>query len=248
MATKIEKSTYPTGHKPSDFSCFGPPAVKDGEFQNTMICDLGSFSQEGKDTSKYYHAAVVQSKINSKWYSYFEWGRTGASNPQFQFQECSSKEEAQRDYVKQAESKNIKRGEWVVHQTLGKILQAKPGKDCYLVRPQSTRSTGLPDARTIKLNEQTIYNKEFNIEFKGYSTLEVDTFLDLVIQDYQYFNFEIQKAKEIIQQLQQQNALLQSKLIEAQGKLDAFNSSDANINQVDLLKRLAKLEQEVYNK
>ena len=43
-----------------------------------------------------------------------------------------------------------------------------------------------------KLNEQTIYNKEFNIEFKGYSTLEVDTFLDLVIQDYQYFNFEIQ--------------------------------------------------------
>lgn len=155
MATKIEKSTYPTGHKSSDFSCFGPPAVKDGEFQNTMICDLGSFSQEGKDTSKYYHAAVVQSKINSKWYSYFEWGRTGASNPQFQFQECSSKEEAQRDYVKQAESKNIKRGEWVVHQTLGKILQAKPGKDCYLVRPQSTRSTGLPDARTIKLNEQT---------------------------------------------------------------------------------------------
>ncbi len=99
-----------------------------------------------------------------------------------------------------------------------------------------------------KLNEQTIYNKEFNIEFKGYSTLEVDTFLDLVIQDYQYFNFEIQKAKEIIQQLQQQNALLQSKLIETQGKLDAFNSSDANINQVDLLKRLAKLEQEVYNK
>ena len=84
-----------------------------------------------------------------------------------------------------------------------------------------------------KLNEQTIYNKEFNIEFKGYSTLEVDTFLDLVIQDYQYFNFEIQKAKEIIQQLQQQNA---------------FNCSDANINQVDLLKRLAKLEQEVYNK
>ena len=99
-----------------------------------------------------------------------------------------------------------------------------------------------------KLNEQTIYNKEFNIEFKGYSTLEVDTFLDLVIQDYQYFNFEIQKVKEIIQQLQQQNALLQSKLIEAQGKLDAFNCSDANINQVDLLKRLAKLEQEVYNK
>lgn len=99
-----------------------------------------------------------------------------------------------------------------------------------------------------KLNEQTIYNKEFNVEFKGYSTLEVDTFLDQVILDYQYFNFELQKAKEIIQQLQQQNALLQSKLIEAQGKANALSSTDTNMNQVDLLKRLAKLEQEVYNK
>ena len=99
-----------------------------------------------------------------------------------------------------------------------------------------------------KLNEQAIYNKEFNVEFKGYSTLEVDTFLDQVILDYQYFNFELQKAKEIIQQLQQQNALLQSKLIEAQGKANVFSNVDNNINQVDLLKRLAKLEQEVYNK
>lgn len=99
-----------------------------------------------------------------------------------------------------------------------------------------------------KLNEQAIYNKEFNVEFKGYSTLEVDTFLDQVILDYQYFNFELQKAKEIIQQLQQQNALLQSKLIEAQGKANVLNSADNNMSQVDLLKRLAKLEQEVYNK
>ena len=99
-----------------------------------------------------------------------------------------------------------------------------------------------------KLNEQVIFNKEFNVEFKGYSTLEVDTFLDQIILDYQYFNFELQKSKEIIQQLQQQNAQLQAKLIEAQGRVDALNSSDNNLNQVDLLKRLAKLEQEVYNK
>lgn len=99
-----------------------------------------------------------------------------------------------------------------------------------------------------KLNEQVIFNKEFNVEFKGYSTLEVDTFLDQIILDYQYFNFELQKSKEIIQQLQQQNAQLQAKLIEAQGRADALNNSDNNLNQVDLLKRLAKLEQEVYNK
>ncbi|MDP3441506.1 MAG: DivIVA domain-containing protein [Ignavibacteria bacterium] len=100
-----------------------------------------------------------------------------------------------------------------------------------------------------KLNEQTILNKEFNVEFKGYSMLEVDSFLDQVILDYQYFSFELQKSKEIILTLQHQNALLQSKLIEAQGKTDALlNPDNNNLNQVDLLKRLAKLEQEVYNK
>lgn len=100
-----------------------------------------------------------------------------------------------------------------------------------------------------KLNEQAIYNKEFNVEFKGYSMIEVDAYLDQIILDYQYFNFELQKSKEIIQSLQQQNAILQSKVIEAQGKNDALLSPDANnSHQVDLLKRLAKLEQEVYNK
>lgn len=100
-----------------------------------------------------------------------------------------------------------------------------------------------------KLNEQTIYNKEFNVEFKGYSMIEVDSFLDQIMLDYQYFQFELQKSKEIIQQLQQQNTQLQARLIEAQGKNDALLSPDSsNSNQVDLLKRLAKLEQEVYNK
>ena len=36
-----------------------------------------------------------------------------------------------------------------------------------------------------KLTDQIIFNKSFNVEFKGYSTLEVDTFLDQVILDYQ---------------------------------------------------------------
>ena len=32
-----------------------------------------------------------------------------------------------------------------------KTLRAKKGKDCYLVRPMATRTTGLPDARNIKM-------------------------------------------------------------------------------------------------
>jgi predicted DNA-binding WGR domain protein len=155
MAHKLDKSSYPTNHTPNDFQCFSPPAVKDGEFTGTLICDCGCFTQDGKDSNKYYHGSVVQSKIDQKWYAYFEWGRVGAKNPQFMMIECNSKSEAELEYAAQLHEKNDKRGQWSIHTTLGRILQAKPGKDCYLVRPQATRSTGLPDARTIKFNESS---------------------------------------------------------------------------------------------
>ena len=101
-----------------------------------------------------------------------------------------------------------------------------------------------------KLTDQIIINKSFNVEFKGYSTLEVDTFLDQVILDYQYFQFEMKKMQESLQSLQQQNAVLQARLIEAEGRLDLYHNNQESVplSQSDLLKRLAKLEQEVYHK
>ena len=153
MATKLVRKTYPDGGSPDDFKCFGPPATKDGAFEGTMIADMGCFTQDGKDTCKYYHGAVVQSNSTNIWYTYFEWGRTGAAHPAFQFVECGSKGEAEALYIKQLLSKNVKRGEWFDHSSLGQILRAKAGKDCYLVRAQATRSTGLPDAKTITHND-----------------------------------------------------------------------------------------------
>lgn len=153
MSRKLGKSEFPAGHSSSDFKAFGPPATKDSEFKGTKIADLGCFNQAEVDSNKYYHAAVVQSTKDSKWYAYFEWARTGAKNPQFQFVECSSESEACLEYEKQLHEKNDKRGEWINHPTLGRKLRARAGKDCYLVRPQATRSTGLPDARTIVMNE-----------------------------------------------------------------------------------------------
>lgn len=96
-----------------------------------------------------------------------------------------------------------------------------------------------------KYTAQAILEKSFNSEFKGYSMLEVDGFLDEVIQDYQEFETQIQKAVDHIQELQRSNANLQAKLIELEGRLDHQSSGD-NPQQSDLLKRLAKLEQEVY--
>jgi hypothetical protein len=148
MATKLGKKAYPSGHGPDDFECFGPPATKDGEFDNTKIVDMGCFKQDGQDTNKYYHAAVVKSKKTGAWFAYFEWGRTGGSKD-FQFVQCSGESDAQAAYEKQAHAKNDKRGEWATIAGI-QTLRAKKGKDCYLVRPMATRSTGLPDAAHIQ--------------------------------------------------------------------------------------------------
>src|SRR5690606_3197221 len=72
--------------------------------------------------------------------------------PSFQFVGCRDEAHAIREYASQLHSKNDRRGEWVTIAGL-RTLRAKKGKDCYLVRPQATRSTGLPDARSIKTNE-----------------------------------------------------------------------------------------------
>jgi hypothetical protein len=163
MGRKLEKGTFPDGHKPDDFKAFGPPATKDGEFDTVKICDMGCFKQGDVDSNKYYHAMICQSKVNGRWYVYFEWGRTGAKNPSFQFVECTDEADAQREFAAQLHEKNDRRGQWVTIAGV-RTLQAKPGKDCYLVRPQAARSTGLPDARTIKLNEGA---KAPSVQIKG---------------------------------------------------------------------------------
>ena len=149
MGVKLAKNTLPAGHTAEDFQCFGPPAITDGDFSTVKIADMGCFTQDGKDSNKYYHGAIVKSKKDAHWGVYFEWARTGSKNPNYQYIVCSSEADAQQEFAKQLHDKNDKRGQWTT--IAGKrVLQAKPGKDCYLVRPMATRSTGLPDAKCIK--------------------------------------------------------------------------------------------------
>ena len=151
MMVKFGRGEYPPSHGPNDFECFGPAATEDGNFDSSKICDMGCFTQDGKDSNKYYHAAICKSKKNSKWYTYFEWGRTGAAKVDFLFHECDDEQEAQEIFADQLHSKNDKRGEWVTIAGI-RTLRAKAGKDCYLVRNLATRGTGLPDGRKIVSN------------------------------------------------------------------------------------------------
>tara|TARA_B100001778_G_scaffold330827_1_gene333982 strand:- start:11118 stop:12719 length:1602 start_codon:yes stop_codon:yes gene_type:complete len=155
---KLPKGQYPSGHTADDFECFGPPATKDGDFSDAMIADLGCFKQDGTDTNKYYHGAVVKSKKTGDYYAYFQWGRTGSGGGDIQFYGPGSKEAAHKAFASQVSKKNDKRGEWVTiagHE----VLRAKPGKDCYLVRPAAKRVVGLPDATKI-VHDDSIAKKK----------------------------------------------------------------------------------------
>lgn len=152
MASKLAKQAYPAGHGPNDFKAFGPVATKDTVFIGCKLADLGCFKQDGVDSNKYYHIAVVQSTKNGKWYTYFEWGRTRPDGrpdkPAFQFNECNSEADACAAAEDQFHEKNTKRGQWEKIGSKERYV-SKPNKDCYVVRPTAKRLVGLPCVENI---------------------------------------------------------------------------------------------------
>ena len=105
-------------------------------------------------------------------------------------------------------------------------------------------------AGKVNLDIQTILDKEFNIDFKGYNAAEVDAFLDLVIQDYETYQSITSDLNEKIAELERTNASLRAKLIEVEGRMkaqeDAREQYGASSN-VDILKRLSRLEKQVFD-
>ncbi len=102
----------------------------------------------------------------------------------------------------------------------------------------------------LNLSAKDILENEFHVDFKGYRAIEVDEFLDQVIQDYNAFEETVDALNAKINQLELQNSSLKAEVMELQNKAAMQNvgSSEENITQVDILKRLVKLENEVYSK
>lgn len=100
-----------------------------------------------------------------------------------------------------------------------------------------------------KLSVEDVLEKQFNIDFKGYASGEVDEFLDLVIEDYQQYNKTIDELGVNLLEYERQINTLKAKIIELEGKQNAapIESSVSNTN-VDILKRLTRLENEVFRK
>lgn len=107
-------------------------------------------------------------------------------------------------------------------------------------------------AGKLNLDPQAIVDKEFDIDFKGYNPDQVDHMLDLVIADYQTYQNLLEEMDRKLADMEKTNASLRAKLIEIEGKQRAQADSDPILtngsSQVDILKRLSRLEAEVFNK
>jgi DivIVA domain-containing protein len=101
----------------------------------------------------------------------------------------------------------------------------------------------------LKLSKEIILEKEFDIDIKGYNAKQVDVFLDEVFEDYETYNNEITKLEQSNKVLMMRNNELEEevqKLLQSQVVSNEMSPTD-QINALDILKRLSKLEQDVYN-
>ena len=101
----------------------------------------------------------------------------------------------------------------------------------------------------LNLSPQAILDKEFGIDFKGYNPDQVDLLLDAVIKDYQTYQALLDEYKAKVDDLQKTNASLRAKLLEEEAKTRVREESDpisSAASNVDILKRLSRLEKEVF--
>jgi len=100
------------------------------------------------------------------------------------------------------------------------------------------------------LDSGKIYNKEFSGAKPGYDSMQVDTFLDLVIKDYQTFEAYEASSEKQIHELEMKVKLLNRQLSDLaaenealKNKLNGISSNpDAGLNNLEFLKRISKLE------
>ena len=93
----------------------------------------------------------------------------------------------------------------------------------------------------LKQSPESILNKRFNVDFKGYSPLEVDIFLDDVMHDYAHYESLVSSLVLKIEMLEESLRSHQTKLLEANTTIAALKDHDS-APQSDVLKRLARLE------
>ncbi len=100
------------------------------------------------------------------------------------------------------------------------------------------------------LDSNKVYHKEFVGTKPGYDALQVDSFLDIVIKDYESFETYQSECEKEISQLNQKLEVLNKQLsdveienVKLKNKVSGIDSNtEPSLNNLELLKRISKLE------
>ena len=103
----------------------------------------------------------------------------------------------------------------------------------------------------ITLMPQDILEKEFKIDTRGYRLKEVDQFLDMVIADYEHFYTIIRSLEKEKEDNLEQIIALKQEIRNLKTNVEIVKASpqmpSSGVN-LDVLKRLSRLEKVVYGK
>ena len=90
-----------------------------------------------------------------------------------------------------------------------------------------------------------IYEKEFKIsKDKGYDIEDINNYLDLIIEDY----MQIEKMQIKLKELEIENQNLKIKISALKSSNREIDHAVPTVNNIDILKRLSRLEQAVFGK
>lgn len=105
------------------------------------------------------------------------------------------------------------------------------------------------------LDSSKIYHKKFESNKPGYDALQVDSFLDIVIKDYESIEKYLLSVDDTVNSLENRITMLNEELT----KVEAENANlkarlgnikenqDTSLNNLELLKRISKLEKALSN-
>ena len=100
----------------------------------------------------------------------------------------------------------------------------------------------------ITLTMQDILEKEFKIDARGYRPQEVDKFLDIIIKDYNEYNYIIRNLEKEKRALALENQNLKNEARNLRSSIEAARIGEKEITNVDLLRRISQLEKIILGK
>ena len=107
----------------------------------------------------------------------------------------------------------------------------------------------------LNLTSQELLDKQFKLAPRGYDALEVDEFLDRIINDYQLIEQNVIASKDNIDSYKEKIKALEKEIDDLKVTIKRYetrlegikNNPNATIDNADLLKRISALEKFIYH-